>query len=88
MIRRRVLVSGMVQGVFYRDTCRREAEQAGISGWVRNTADGRVEAAFEGDQLAVDRLVAWCRQGPPSGRVTGVEVHVEEPTGERGFEVR
>ncbi len=85
MIRRRVVVSGMVQGVFFRDTCRREAEHAGVAGWVLNTPDGRVEAVFEGDEPAVGRLVDWCRHGPPRARVSDVEVHVEEPAGERGF---
>ena len=78
----------MVQGVFFRDTCRREAEAAGIAGWVRNAPDGRVEAVFEGNEAAVDRLVDWCRQGPPRARVSGIEVRVEEPAGERGFTVR
>ena len=87
-VRRRVLVDGRVQGVFFRDTCRREAAVAGIEGWVRNLADGRVEAVFEGEADAVQRLVDWCRAGPPRATVTRAEVHVEEPQGERGFRVR
>ena len=85
IVRRRVLVSGRVQGVFFRDTCRRMAAQAGVSGWARNLDDGRVEAVFEGEQPAVDRMVAWCREGPSRAVVTGVEVRDEEPAGERGF---
>ena len=85
IVRRRVLVSGRVQGVFFRDTCRRLAAQLGVSGWARNLDDGRVEAVFEGEQRAVDRMVAWCRQGPGQAMVTGVQVLDETPAGERGF---
>jgi len=83
-----VVVDGWVQGVFFRDTCRRMAASAGVGGWVRNRPDGRVEAWFEGDPMAVERLVEWCRQGPPGARVTGIEVTREAPAGERGFRVR
>ncbi|HEX2040365.1 MAG TPA: acylphosphatase [Acidimicrobiales bacterium] len=85
--RRRVLVDGRVQGVFFRDTCRREAVAAQLDGWVRNLPDGRVEAVFEGEAEAVQRLVDWCAVGPPRATVARVEVHVEEPRGERGFRV-
>ena len=88
MIRRRVVVDGRVQGVFFRDSCRREADLAGVTGWVRNLRDGRVEAVFEGTPDAVERLVQWCRVGPPRAGVTGVEVHVEEPTSLTAFRVR
>lgn len=87
MIRRRVEVDGRVQGVFFRDTCRREATSAGLAGWVRNLPDGRVEAAFEGPADAVERMVGWCRHGPPRATVTATRTHVEEPTGEQGFRV-
>ena len=87
MIRRRVVVSGRVQGVFFRDSCRREAVAAGVAGWVRNRRDGRVEAVFEGSPGAVERLVAWCRAGPPRAHVDALEVHDEEPVGETGFAV-
>ncbi len=87
IVRRRVLVAGRVQGVFFRDTCRREAVAAGVAGWVRNLSDGRVEAVFEGEQAAVERVVTWCRVGPPHARVAATEVHVEEPVGEAGFRV-
>jgi acylphosphatase len=83
-----VVVDGMVQGVFFRDTCRRMAVSVGVRGWVRNRADGRVEAWFEGDRRAVERMVAWCREGPPGARVTGVSVAREAPAGESGFRVR
>ena len=85
--RRRVVVSGRVQGVFFRDSCWREATSAGVRGWVSNRSDGRVEAVFEGPAPAVERMVAWCRRGPPRARVTGVEVVEEAPTGEPGFGV-
>jgi acylphosphatase len=83
----RLLVSGRVQGVFYRATCARLARDAGLGGFVRNRADGRVEAAFEGPDEAVDRLVAWCRTGPELARVDEVEVLAEAPVGERSFRV-
>jgi acylphosphatase len=82
-----VVVSGRVQGVFFRDSLRREAVTAGVAGWVRNRRDGRVEAVFEGPSAAVERLVSWCRVGPPRADVEAVEIHDEEPAGERGFAV-
>lgn len=88
MIRRRVVARGLVQGVFFRDSCRQEAERAGVSGWVRNADDGTLEAAFEGQEDAVQRMVAWVRHGPPQADVTSVDVANEEPRGERGFTVR
>ncbi len=87
-VARRVVVDGMVQGVFFRDACRRMAAAEGVGGWVRNRADGRVEAWFEGDRAAVERMVAWCRAGPPHARVTGVDVAPEAPVGETRFRVR
>lgn len=86
--RRRVVVRGGVQGVNFRDAARKEAESAGLAGWVTNRDDGSVEAAFEGDADAVERLVDWCRSGPSSADVEDVEVTEEEPQGESGFEVR
>ncbi len=88
MIARRVLVTGRVQNVFYRASCAEQAAAEGVHGWVRNLPDGRVEACFEGTRDAVDRMVAWCHQGPPSARVSAVEVHEVEPTGTDSFEVR
>ena len=84
-VRRRVLVSGRVQGVGFRWSCRRMAESQGVAGSCRNLPDGRVEACFEGDPAAVERAVAWCRGGPPSALVTGVDVTPELPKGEQGF---
>jgi acylphosphatase len=81
----RVLVSGRVQGVFYRATCARLAREAGLGGFVRNRSDGLVEAAFEGPDEAVDRLVAWCRSGPELARVDEVQVVVEAPEGDGSF---
>lgn len=88
MIRRRVVVQGRVQGVFFRDSTRREAESAGVSGWVTNRADGAVEAVFEGDDDAVDRLVRFCEDGPGRADVDSVDVTDEEPEGLSGFDVR
>jgi acylphosphatase len=87
-VRRRVVVSGDVQGVFFRDTCRGEAGRLGVAGWVTNRPDGRVEAHFEGAADDVERMVSWCRTGPQYARVESVEVQDEEPTGETGFSIR
>jgi acylphosphatase len=70
----RVVVRGYVQGVGFRANCARRAESLGVTGWVRNQWDGSVEALFEGDAAAVDKLVDWCRAGPSRSDVTGVEV--------------
>lgn len=88
MIRVRTVVSGLVQGVFFRASTRQEAESKGLSGWVRNLADGRVEAVFEGDERAVEEMIEWCRVGPPGAVVSGVDVVREEPLGQRGFTIR
>jgi acylphosphatase len=87
MIRRRVVVHGFVQGVFFRDTVRRHAVGAGVAGWVRNNRDGTVEAVFEGDPNAVERLVDVCRTGPSGARVDRVDVLAEEPERLSGFSV-
>ena len=83
-----MLVSGRVQGVWFRESCRTEAVARHVGGWVRNLSDGRVEAVFEGPEAAVDRMVEWCRVGPARARVDGVEVTIEQPTGEPNFHVR
>ena len=88
MQRRRVVVQGHVQGVFFRETTRRRALAAGVSGWIRNRADGTVEAVFEGELGDVDRLVAFVRDGPRGARVDWVDVESEEPEGLAGFEIR
>ena len=82
------MISGRVQGVFFRDTMRQRAQAAGVAGWVRNTPDGAVEAVFEGDPEGVDQLVEFARHGPSRAEVAGVEVAEEEPEGLSGFEVR
>jgi acylphosphatase len=88
VVRKRVLVSGEVQGVFFRDRCRQLAGQEGVAGWVRNLPDGRVEAVFEGDADSVERLVSWARQGPSRASVTAVDVHDEPVEGLAAFEIR
>ena len=88
MIRRRVVVSGRVQGVFFRDSTRREASRRGVAGWVTNRPDGSVEAVFEGEPEAVEALVAWSGRGPDRARVDRQTVTEEEPEGEQGFGVR
>jgi acylphosphatase len=86
-IRRHVWVDGRVQGVWFRETCRRLATQLHVVGWVRNRPDGRVEAVFEGSPGAVNQLVRWCRSGPPRADVRDVQVVEEPPVGEGGFSV-
>jgi acylphosphatase len=86
-VRRRVTAHGRVQGVFFRDSTRQEAERRGVAGSVRNTGEGTVEAVFEGDEAAVDALVEFCRSGPGSADVERVDVEEEEPEGLDGFEV-
>jgi acylphosphatase len=88
VVRKKVLVSGEVQGVFYRDTCRRVARRHGVAGWVRNLLDGRVEAVFEGAADSVEDLVSWTRVGPSRATVTAVDVHDEPVQGLTTFEVR
>lgn len=88
VVRRRVVVHGYVQGVFFRDTTRREAARRGVSGWVTNRADGAVEAVFEGPSAAVTAMVEFCSSGPRGADVDRVETSGEEPEGLTGFEVR
>ena len=87
-VRRRVVVHGAVQGVFFRDSTRREAERRGVAGWVANRADGNVEAVFEGDPDGVRALVEFCHEGPRGAVVQRVEETDEEPEGLTGFSVR
>ena len=88
MIRRRVVVHGQVQGVFFRDSARRRAQQHGVAGWVTNRWDGAVEAVFEGEPDAVERLVRFMHEGPRGAIVERADVIDEEPEGLRGFSVR
>ena len=88
MIRRRAVVHGQVQGVFFRDSTRRQAEQRGVAGWVTNRSDGAVEAHFEGEDDAVESLVAWARRGPSRAEVERADVSDAEPEGLSGFDVR
>lgn len=87
MKRVHVVVTGRVQGVFYRATCAERARALGLAGWVRNASDGRVEAAFEGPADAVEAMLGWCREGPSHARVVAVDAREETPTGEVGFRI-
>jgi acylphosphatase len=87
-VRRRVFVAGRVQGVWFRESCRDQAQATGVAGWVRNLADGRVEVVLEGPPGAVDEVLEWCRRGPRRARVDRVDVADEAPVGEQGFRVR
>jgi acylphosphatase len=82
-----VIVRGRVQGVFFRDTVRRQAESRSLAGWAHNRADGAVEAVFEGAPEAVEALVDFCRHGPSRARVEDVEVLEEQPEGLTGFRI-
>ncbi len=82
-----MIVSGRVQGVYFRDTCRRMALAAGVRGWVRNRPDGTVEALFEGEPQAVEQMVAWARSGPPQASVTAVEVTSAPASDQAGFRI-
>jgi acylphosphatase len=88
VVRYRVLISGRVQGVFFRDTCRRLAERQGVAGWVRNLPDGRVEAVFEGRDEDVRQLVDWTRTGPRLAAVDNVAVQPEPPEGLAAFQIK
>jgi acylphosphatase len=87
-VRRRVVVQGHVQGVFFRGTVQREAQRRGVAGWVTNRADGAVEAVFEGSPDAVTAMVDFCKRGPRGADVAEVEASEEQPEGLAGFEVR
>ena len=87
-IARDVVVSGRVQGVFFRDSARREARRLGVAGWVRNCPDGTVQARVEGAPEAVAELVRWCREGPRHADVDDVRVREVQPEGFGGFEIR
>jgi len=87
MKRVRIRAAGNVQGVFFRDTVRGEAEERSVAGWARNCSDGTVEAVFEGDQEGVEALVELCRRGPGQADVDELDVSDEEPEGLTGFEV-
>lgn len=82
-----VYISGMVQGVFFRHNTKKQADKLNISGWVRNLSDGRVEAFFEGDKEAVEKMIAWCWEGPTLARVENVEVNWVKPKGFKNFEI-
>jgi acylphosphatase len=86
-IRRRAIVHGRVQGVFFRDTARQKARELGLSGWVRNCADGTVEAILEGDPHAVQEMLQELRSGPPRAHVNRVDVTEEPPEGLSGFQI-
>jgi len=77
-----VVISGRVQGVFFRATAAEKADELGLTGWVRNTRDGDVEAVFEGDEVAVQEMIRWCHRGPVLARVTSVQTTQEQFTGE------
>jgi len=86
--RAHVYVSGNVQGVGYRFSTVQQAKRLGVNGWVKNLQDGRVEAVFEGDKPAVEKMVKWCHSGPASASVEDVSVMQEEMQGIKGFETR
>ncbi len=89
MKRAHLFISGQVQGVFYRSNTRKQAIELGLTGWVRNLWDGRVEAVFEGEDSKIQKMIEWCHRGPAHASVDTVEVRWEEPTGEfQSFSIR
>jgi acylphosphatase len=88
LVRRRVIVHGYVQGVWFRDSVRERAQALGVAGWACNRPDGALEAVLEGQPDAVERVERFCRTGPPRARVERVEVEEQTPEGVTGFEVR
>lgn len=87
MVRRRAIVKGRVQGVFFRDTCRRVAREHNVSGSAANLPDGSVEAILEGEAADVEAVLEWCRSGPSYAHVSSVNVSEEEPEGLDGFRI-
>ena len=84
-----VLISGRVQGVWFRASTTQIAKQLGLTGWIRNTSDGCVEAVFEGEERLINKMIEWCHKGPPLSKVKKVEVKNQEPTnGFNGFSIR
>ena len=86
-VARKAIVSGRVQGVFFRDTCRSVAQREGVAGSARNVPDGTVEVVLEGEKDAVERVLAWCRKGTEYAHVEQVDVTDVEPTGLDGFRI-
>jgi acylphosphatase len=74
-----VIISGRVQGVWFRASTKEKAEQLGLTGWVMNTRDGKVEAVFEGEENFLQEMLSWCHQGPPHSRVENVEIKKQSP---------
>lgn len=88
VVRRRVILTGRVQGVFFRASIKEAADNEGVAGWAANRPDGAVEVVLEGPQDAVESVVGYCRNGPVNARVDTAEVSTEDPEGLRGFETR
>lgn len=86
--RRRVVVHGRVQGVFFRGSTQEHARSVGVNGWVRNRPDGTVEAVFEGSEAQVQEMIRYCREGPPWARVERLDEFDEAPEGLAGFAIR
>ena len=79
-----VIISGRVQGVWFRASTKQKAKQLKLNGWVRNNPDGNVEAVFEGDESLIKEMLNWCHHGPPLAKVKNIEVNYEEPS--KGFD--
>ena len=88
-LRAHVIVHGFVQGVWFRQSTKDEADRLGVAGWVRNLPDRTVEAVFEGEKKKVEEIVGWCHRGPSGAEVTGVDIAWERPKGGlHGFDIR
>ena len=81
-MRKHLIISGRVQGVFFRSSTQDKAASLGLSGWVRNTSDGNVEAVFEGEEAVVEEMISWCHKGPSPASVDNVKISEEAPSGE------
>ncbi|HID42306.1 MAG TPA: acylphosphatase [Archaeoglobaceae archaeon] len=86
-VRAHLFISGIVQGVFFRETTKERALEVGVAGWVRNLKDGRVEAVFEGEKEKVDKMIEYCSKGSILAKVESVEVKWEEPEGLKDFKI-
>jgi acylphosphatase len=83
-----VIISGQVQGVWFRASTKQKADELGLNGWVKNTQDGNVEAVFEGEEDIVEKMISWCHGGPPKAKVDNIFVKKQQTIGFKGFSIK